>query len=110
MAGEDHPAGGQRGAVPAPTGAPLPEPPPAAQITVADVLRAVEGPLAAVRGEPPEDLHYRGAAEPLQGVWIALRTNMREVLEGVTLADLAAARLPKRISTLASKPESWLTR
>jgi Rrf2 family protein len=83
---------------------------PAAGITVADVLRAVEGPLAAVRGEAPEALHYRGAAAPLQGVWIALRTNMRDVLEGVTLADLARARLPRRIAALAQKPDSWITR
>jgi Rrf2 family protein len=82
----------------------------AGEITVADVLRAVEGPLAAVRGEAPEDLSYHGAAEPLQDVWIALRTNMREVLEGVTLADLARARLPRRIAALAHKPESWITR
>jgi Rrf2 family protein len=83
---------------------------PPEEITVADVLRAVEGPLAAVRGEAPEALRYQGAAEPLQEVWIALRTNMREVLEGVTLADLARARLPRRVSTLAHKPESWITR
>jgi len=83
---------------------------PAAEITVADVLRAVEGPLAAVRGEPPEALHYRGAAAPLQSVWIALRTNMREVLEGVTLADLARGRLPRRVAALADKPDSWITR
>jgi Rrf2 family protein len=83
---------------------------PADEITVADILRAVEGPLAAVRGEAPEALHYQGMAEPLQDVWIALRTNMREVLEGVTLADLARARLPRRIATLAQRPESWITR
>lgn len=83
---------------------------PAAQVTVADILRAVEGPLAAVRGTAPEALHYRDAAEPLQQVWIALRTNMRAVLEGVTLADLAKARLPRRIATLADRPESWITR
>jgi len=83
---------------------------PPAQITVADMLRAVEGPLAAVRGTAPESLRYRGAAEPLQEVWIALRTNMREVLEGVTLANLAAARLPRRVATLAHKKESWVTR
>jgi Rrf2 family protein len=80
------------------------------QISVADILRAVEGSLAAVRGEPPESLHYPGNAEPVQLVWIALRTNMREVLEGVTLADLANRRLPRRISNLAREPESWLTR
>jgi Rrf2 family protein len=83
---------------------------PAGQITVADVLRAVEGPLAAVRGESPESLRYRGAGEPVQLVWIALRTNMRAVLEGVTFADLAAGRLPRRIAGLAREPESWVTR
>jgi Rrf2 family protein len=83
---------------------------PANEVSVADVLRAVEGPLAAVRGAAPESLHYRGAAEPVQLVWIALRTNVREVLEGVTLADLASARLPRRISALAREPESWITR
>jgi len=55
-------------------------------------------------------LDYGGAAVPLQEVWIALRTNVRAVLEGVTLADLATARLPKRIATLAQNPESWVTR
>ena len=83
---------------------------PAAEITVADVIRAVEGPLATVRGNPPEALHYAGAAAPLQEVWIALRTNLRAVLEGVTLADLAAAHLPRRVATLAHNPESWVTR
>jgi Rrf2 family protein len=83
---------------------------PADEISVADVLRAVEGPLAAVRGTPPESVSYNGAAQPLQEVWIALRTNMRTVLEGVTLADLAAGRLPRRIANLAREPESWVTR
>jgi Rrf2 family protein len=83
---------------------------PPAEITVADVIRAVDGPLAAVRGEPPETLQYAGAAVPLQEVWIALRTNVRAVLEGVTLADLAAAHLPRRIATLAHNPDSWVTR
>jgi len=83
---------------------------PAEQVTVADVLRAVEGPLAAVRGEAPESLHYGGSAEPVQLVWIALRTNMREVLEGVTLAELASGQLPRRIAGLAREPESWITR
>jgi Rrf2 family protein len=83
---------------------------PPEEITVADIIRAVEGPLAAVRGEAPEALHYSGAAVSLQEVWIALRTNVRAVLEGVTLADLAAAHLPRRIATLADNPESWVTR
>jgi Rrf2 family protein len=83
---------------------------PAKEITVADVIRVIEGPLAAVRGKPPESLEYMDAAQPLQDVWIALRTNIRQVLEGVTLADLARAHLPRRIATLASEPESWVTR
>lgn len=83
---------------------------PPEEITVADIIRAVEGPLAVVRGQPPETLRYDGAAAPLQEVWIALRTNLRAVLEGVTLADLATAHLPRRIATLALNPESWVTR
>ena len=77
---------------------------------MADIIRAIEGPLAAVRGQPPEALDYPGSAAPLQLVWIALRTNMRGVLERVTLADLAAAHLPRRIATLSREPESWVTR
>src|SRR4051812_11415784 len=83
---------------------------PAGDISVADVIRAVEGPLATVRGEPPEDVAYSGAAEPLQQVWIALRKNLRAVVEQVTLADVAAGRLPDEIATLARDPEAWTTR
>ena len=83
---------------------------PADQISVADVMRAVEGPLATVRGEPPEDVGYAGAAEPLQQVWIAVRKNLRDVVEHVTLADLAAGRLPDAIAALARDPEAWTTR
>ena len=83
---------------------------PAAQITVADVIRAVEGPLASVRGARPENTTYSGNAEPLQRVWIALRTSLRQVVEHVTLADIAAGKLPARISKLADEPESWTTR
>ena len=79
-------------------------------ITIADVLRAVEGPLANVRGQPPEATVYEGSAAKLQDVWIALRTNVREVLEQVTLADLVEERLPDPIATLASRQDSWLTR
>jgi Rrf2 family protein len=76
---------------------------PAAEISIADVIRAVEGPLASVRSEPPEDLHYSGAAEPLRDVWLALRNNIREVLENVTLADVAGQRLPAAILALAHR-------
>jgi Rrf2 family protein len=76
-------------------------------LTLADVIRAVEGPLASVRGERPEHLHYAGSAAPLQEVWIALRANIREVLEHVTVAELAAGELPDAVSGLARAPEAW---
>jgi Rrf2 family protein len=63
---------------------------PAAEITVADVIRAVEGPIATVRGQRPEEVSYTGSAQPLRDLWIELRTSMRGVLEGTTLAALAA--------------------
>ncbi len=83
---------------------------PAGEITVADVIRAVEGPLASVRGAPPEDAAYDGAAAALPRVWIAVRANLRAVVEHVTLADVAAGRIPARINRLADDPEAWVTR
>ncbi len=83
---------------------------PAAEITVADVVRAVEGPLAAVRGERPEDVSYAGAAEPLSQVWIAVRANLRAVVENVTVADVASGALPDDIEALAKDPDAWVTR
>lgn len=80
----------------------------AKQITVAEVLRAVEGPLAAVRGVRPEELEYPGAAAHLPDVWVAVRANLRGVLEGVTLADLAAGKLPAAVARLAKNPDAWL--
>lgn len=81
---------------------------PAAKITVAEVLRVVEGPLAAVRGTRPESLEYPGAATRLPEVWIALRANLRAVLERVTLADLATGKLPGEVVRLAKNPDAWL--
>lgn len=63
-------------------------------ITLADIIRAVDGPLTEVRGERPEEIQYLGAAQPLQEVWVALRAQERAILEGVTLADIVAADLP----------------
>jgi Rrf2 family protein len=83
---------------------------PADAITVADVIRAVDGPLASIRGRRPESTTYNGSAASLQRVWIALRTNLRQVVEQVTLADIASGKLPSRISKLADEPESWTTR
>jgi len=80
---------------------------PADDITVADVIRAVEGPLASVRGQRPEHVHYDGAAVPLADVWIAVRASMREVLEHVTLADVATGRLPEAVTSRTADPGSW---
>ena len=79
-------------------------------ITVAEVIRAVEGPLASVRGERPDQLSYRGAAKPLEGVWLALRANIRIVLEAVTLADVVAGDLPEPVRGLAEHPEATADR
>jgi Rrf2 family protein len=83
---------------------------PADEITVADIIRAVEGPLASVRGGRPEDVDYAGTAEPLQRVWIAVRASLRGVVERVTLADLADGGLPADVEALAKDPEAWVTR
>jgi Rrf2 family protein len=83
---------------------------PAEEITVADVMRAVDGPLVGIRGERPEDVEYGGAAEALQQVWIALRANLRAVVEEVTIADLASGKLPATVKQLARDPEAWTTR
>jgi Rrf2 family protein len=80
------------------------------EIAVGDVIRAVEGPLASVRGEPPEETSYPGAAEPLQQVWVALRASMRAVLDEVTLADLVAGELPPGLAELTRDPEAWVRR
>ncbi len=83
---------------------------PAAEITLAEIVRAVEGPLATVRGQRPEDVVYQGAAEQLQRVWIAVRHNLRDVLEEVTVADVASGRLPDGVARLADDPDAWVTR
>jgi DNA-binding IscR family transcriptional regulator len=80
---------------------------PAKLITLADVMRAIEGPLAAVRDMRPETLSYEGPAEKLPEVWIAVRAALRSVLEKVTVADVASGRLPRHIEKLAADPEAW---
>lgn len=83
---------------------------PAAEISVADIIRAVEGPLANVRGQAPEALEYRGSAAKLRDVWIALRANVRAVLEQVTLDDLARGDLPPHIDELIRDADAWIRR
>jgi Rrf2 family protein len=81
---------------------------PANEISLADVIRAIDGPLANVRGQRPEDLGYSGVAAPLREVWIALRASEREILELVTVADVATGKLPDRVRDLASDPRAWV--
>jgi Rrf2 family protein len=76
-------------------------------ITLADVIRAVEGPLANVRGVRPEHVECVGAAQPLRDVWIAVRANLRAVLESVTLADIAQQQLPASVRELTADPAAW---
>jgi Rrf2 family protein len=80
---------------------------PADEVTLAEVIRAVEGPLANVRGARPEGVVYEGPAERLKDVWIAVRANLRAVLESVTLADLANGNLPDEVGAITSDPEAW---
>jgi Rrf2 family protein len=80
------------------------------EISLADVIRAVEGPLANVRGYPPEDLAYGGSAAKLRDVWIALRASVRSVLEQVTLADVASGELPAHVDELIRDSDAWVRR
>ncbi|TDE00393.1 RrF2 family transcriptional regulator, partial [Jiangella asiatica] len=80
---------------------------PPAEITLADIVRATEGPLAAVRGMPPEDTVYPGPAEPLTRVWVAVRASLRDVLEATTVADVIADQLPDHVTALQARPDSW---
>jgi len=80
---------------------------PAEQISIADVIRALDGELANVRGSRPENLAYVGAAAPLQEVWIALRASERTILEGVTLAHVVSGEMPKSVAALVANPAAW---
>jgi Rrf2 family protein len=83
---------------------------PAEEVNLAQIIRAVEGPLVGVRGQRPEEIEYVGSAESLQQVWVALRANLRKVLEHVTVAEVAAGKLPKDVLALTRQEEAWQTR
>jgi Rrf2 family protein len=83
---------------------------PADEVSLAQVIRAVEGPLVGVRGQRPEEITYTGSAESLQQVWIALRANLRKVLEHVTVEQVARGRLPADVVALTRQEEAWHTR
>ena len=80
---------------------------PASEISLADVIRAVDGPLANVRGVRSEQVSYSGSAAPLRDVWVAVRASLRGVLENVTLEDLATGELPEQVKALAADPDAW---
>lgn len=83
---------------------------PAAEIVLADVIRAVDGPLATVGGAAADRLQYEGSAASLPDVWVAVRASLREVLEHVTLADVAAGQLPDCVRARAADPDAWIVR
>jgi len=83
---------------------------PPAEITVGDVLRTVEGPLAGVRGSRPEEIEYDGAAEHLRDVWIAVRAAVRNVVDEISLEDVVRGRLPAHVRRLVAVPDAWLPR
>jgi len=83
---------------------------PAAEVTLADVVRAVEGPLARVNQQRPEDASYPGSAGALQLAWVALRVSIREVMEQVTIADIAEGRLPEHVLQLTRRDDAWESR
>ena len=83
---------------------------PPSHVTVADVIRAVEGPLAYIQDLPPEETHYKGSAEGLRDVWIAVRQTLREVLEQVTLEQLASGNLPSVVTSLLKEPGALVAR
>ena len=83
---------------------------PPEEITIAEVIRAVEGPLANVHDALPEDLEYRGPAEPLRDVWVAVRASLRSVLESVTLAHLVKGSLPGPVRRLLRNADVWVAR
>jgi len=77
------------------------------EITIADVIRALDGPLAEVRGDRPENTSYEGAASQLQVVWVAVRASLRTVLEKVTLADVVKGNFPANVKRLTADPDAW---
>jgi len=83
---------------------------PASEITVAEVIRPLDGPLAEIRGLRPEAANYQGSAKHLQTVWVAVRASLRSVLDEVTIAGIVSGDLPASVLALTSDPEAWHSR
>jgi Rrf2 family protein len=82
---------------------------PADEVALADVIRAIDGPLANVSGSRPETLGFDGNAEPMRDVWIAVRAALRGVLEHITLAQVVAGDLPEHVRTLLADEDAWVS-
>jgi Rrf2 family protein len=82
----------------------------AGEVTLGEIIRAVDGPLASVRGEAPEDVAYDGPAENLRTVWVALRASMRTVVDEITLEDVVSDTLPEPVRRLTERPDAWSRR
>ncbi len=82
---------------------------PADDISVADVIRAVDGPLANVRGERVESVEYEGAAASLRDLWVAVRASLRRVLESTSLQDVVDGELPDDVMALTADPEAYIS-
>ena len=79
------------------------------EIALADVIRAIDGPLAGVSGQRPETLDFKGTSEPLRDVWIAVRASLRSVLEHITLADVVGGQLPEHVRELLGDEDAWVS-
>jgi Rrf2 family protein len=79
----------------------------AREVSVADVIRAVDGPLVSVYGVRPESVEYNEAAERLQDVWVAARTSLRDVLEHVMISSLVDEELPKAVTSRTADEDAW---
>jgi Rrf2 family protein len=80
---------------------------PADQISIADVVRVIDGPLAAVRGIRPSEIEFPPPAEPLRDVWVAVRASLRAILEQVTLADVVTGELPDVVGAWTAEASAW---
>ncbi|HST48746.1 RrF2 family transcriptional regulator [Jatrophihabitans sp.] len=83
---------------------------PAAEISIGSVIRAVDGPLAEVRGLRPDEMNYTGLAEHLPGLWVAVRASLRRVLDETSLRQLLTGELPAHVRALVADPEAWARR
>jgi Rrf2 family protein len=83
---------------------------PASEVSLGDVFRAVDGPLAEVRGLRPHQTRYEGVATHLPTVWVAVRSSLREVLDGTSLDEVLSGRLPEHVQAMADAPDAWRSR